>query len=42
MKKRRHHNNKGFRQIQNGKTAESLAYIVKKLKLIQKPVYNKD
>lgn len=33
MKFRRHHNNKGYRQIKNGKCAKSLKIIAKKLKI---------
>ena len=33
MKFRRHHNNKGYRQIKSGSTYKSLQYIVKKLNL---------
>ena len=33
MQSRRHHNNKGYRQIKRGKTYNSLQYIIKKLKL---------
>ena len=33
MKERRHHNNKGYRQIKNGSTHKSLQYIIRKLNL---------
>ena len=33
MKERRHHNNKGYRQIKRGKTYKSLHYIIKKLNI---------
>lgn len=31
MKTRRHHNNKGYRQIKRGKTVEQVARIARKL-----------
>ena len=33
MKERRHHNNKGYRQIKRDKTYKSLQYIIKKLNI---------
>lgn len=33
MKFRRHHNNKGYRQIKNGRTRKQVRLIAKKLKL---------
>ena len=33
MKSRRHHNNKGYKQIKSGNTYKSLQYIIKKLNL---------
>jgi hypothetical protein len=35
MKKRRHHNNKGYRQIKRDRCRISLARIVKRLKLLK-------
>jgi len=35
MKFRRHHNNKGYRQIKRGKTATQLLSICRKLKLLK-------
>jgi hypothetical protein len=36
MKWRRHHNNKGFRQIKNGKTVDQVKRIAKKLGITYK------
>lgn len=33
MKTRKHHNNKGYRQIKNGKVKEKVKWIAKKLGL---------
>jgi len=32
MKTRRHHNNKGLRQIKNGTTAKDIQHIIRRLK----------
>ena len=37
MKSRRHHNNKGYRQIKNGSTIKQLEYIKRKLNLHKLP-----
>jgi len=37
MKKRRHHNNKGYRKIKNGKTQRDIEFIGRKLKIKVKP-----
>lgn len=33
MKTRKHHNNKGYRQIKNGKPAKQMKRLAKKLKI---------
>ena len=40
MKIRRHHNNKGYRQIKNDRPYKSLQWIIKKLKLNKKELIN--
>jgi len=37
MKFRRHHNNKGYRQIKNGSLKKQINYIKRKLKIKPKP-----
>jgi len=43
MRDRRHHNNKGYKQIKNGKVITSLEHIARKLKLpFYKPSENEE
>ena len=41
MKFRRHHNNKGYRQIKRGKTATQLLFMCRKLKLLKQYIYGR-